>query len=1217
MSLIENTSVAMPQDGLTPSTDNNTPNTPIRFRKEQEEAVDKTLECLAHSRKMLWDAKMRFGKTLCALEVVRRSGCRRTLILTHRPAVRQGWFDDFAKLGFTNTLYGSKPKGASAEAQRRAGESFANLEERARVDSDFKYVYFASMQDLRGSKRVNKGSRLDKNNEIFSAKWDLLIIDEAHEGISTKLGKEVVDELQKHRTLRTLYLSGTPYNLLPLFEPSEIYRWDYTMEQEAKSRWGMEHGGEENPYAPLARMNIVSYDLGSKFAALWQTAAGGGSFGFAEFLRVDDATGCFAHEAEVRQFLKLLSTEAGGADFPFATEHNREALSHTLWVVPGVKAAKCLAALLAEPAPDNVFGTYAIVNVAGDGDVVRDKEDMAEYTRKETDALQRVKDAVAAHQRTITLTCGRLTMGVSVPEWTGVLMLVGGADTSAVRFMQAAFRSQTPYRDNRIKQNCYAFDFAPSRTLTVIDQYINNVCRGAEGAARTEALSAFLHYCTLAVVKGGKVTAYDAETFVREVNRTYSDNLIRNGFRDSCLYADLTNLRKQDVRLLDMVARAISRGAMTMRKDVRDALARQHRRLKAPKPQPKEQGSVVENAVREARPGMSAEQIRRQKAIEILNQISARFPMMIYGTVDKIESLSFDSFVKQIDEESWNEFMPKGVTMKMFMRLRRFYREDVFIATAKAIVERLKAADRMPVVDRINEIADILSDFCYPDKETVLTPWRVVNMQLSDTLGGYDFWDAKHEKLLREPRFVYHGEATDKVFMNPNSRILDLGSKTGLYALYMAYGIFKIKSSQSQGLFDMLSDEESEQMWADVVEKNIFVLCRTRMAELIARRTLVGFHDIKANVKHIDSLASMVMVYQKKFIRTVCNGKTFWNTNNKENMKFDAIVGNPPYQVNIGEQKDNYGIPLYNQFVDISKDMQPNYISMIMPSRWFTGGRGLDKFRQDMLADRHIRKIFDFVDSKDCFPTVDISGGIGYFLWDARNEGACEFTNTLHGVKHTQARKLDEFPVFVRNNGALSVIYKVCGKGGAMMNGMVSGQTPFGFVTTYRGSEEPFEGSVELKSSGATTYVAPADIKKNAQWTSLYKVIFSKATCEHAGTPDKNGQYRVLSSAAILPPGVVCTQSYLVGGAFADKAEADALLAYLKTRFVRYLMLQTITSQDLSPEKFLFVPVQDFTAASDIDWQTGIDDIDRQLYAKYGLEQSEIDAIMQILKPME
>ena len=1216
MALIENTSVAMPADGVGASSHNNTPTPVVRLRDEQETAVNQTLECLKHGRKMLWDAKMRFGKTLCALELVRRSRFRRTLILTHRPAVRQGWFDDFAKLGFTNAQYGSKAKSSNPEEVKRAGETFDDLEARARVDSDFCYVYFASMQDLRGSRRVNKGSRLDKNNEIFSAKWDLLIIDEAHEGVSTKLGKEVIDELQKRRSLRTLYLSGTPYNLLPLFELDEIYRWDYTMEQAAKERWSADHKGEANPYAGLARMNIVSYDLGRKFAAYGMSGIETDNFSFSEFLRVDDATGCFAHEADVRQFLKVISSEQSGANYPFATEQNRRALSHTLWVMPGVKAAKCLSALLSEQTADNAFSGYAVVNVAGDGDVVRDKEDMAELVRKENDALQRVKNAVVANERTITLTCGRLTMGVSVPEWTGVLMLAGGADTSAIRFMQTVFRSQTPYRDNRLKQNCYAFDFAPDRTLTVVDQYINNVLHDDDSASRTEALSRFLHYCTLATVKGSKVKVYDAESFVREVNRAYSDSLIRKGFRDSCLYADLTNLRKQDVRLLDMVARAISKGAMTVRKDVRDALARQHRRLKTPKPQPQEPVNVVENAARDARPGMSAEQSRRQKALEILNQISARFPMMIYGTVDSIDSLSFDSFVKNIDEDSWNEFMPKGVTMKMFMRLKRFYREDIFVATAKAIVERLKAADSLPVVERINEIADILSDFCYPDKETVLTPWRVANMQLSDTLGGYDFWDAKHEKLLREPRFVYHGEVTDKVFMNPNSRILDLASKTGLYALYMAYGIFKIKSSQSQGLFDMLSDEESEQMWADVIEKNIFVVCRTKMAEHIARRTLVGFHDIKANVKHLENLTSMVMVYQKKFIRTVSNGKTFWNANNNEKMKFDAIVGNPPYQVNIGEQKDNYGIPLYNQFVEISKEMQPNYISMIMPSRWFTGGRGLDKFRQSMLSDRRLRKIFDFIDSKDCFPTVDISGGIGYFLWDARNEGSCEFTNTLHGKSRTQTRKLDEFPVFVRNNGALSAIYKVCGKGGKMMNECVSGQTPFGFVTTFRGSEKAFDGSVELKSSGATTYVARADVKKNALWTDLYKVIFSKATCEHAGTPDKNGQYRVLSSAAILPPGVVCTQSYLVGGAFEDEEEAANLLAYLKTKFVRYLMLQTITSQDLSPEKFLFVPVQDFTSASDIKWSESIEGIDRQLYAKYGLDESEVEAIEQTLKPM-
>ncbi len=1186
----------------------------ITLREEQLQAVEQTLACFKRGKKMLWDAKMRFGKTLCALEVVKRGTFRRTLILTHRPVVRDGWFDDFEKVGFTDCLYGSKAHKSSPNAKNHAGEDFSDLERRASVDKNFRYIYFASMQDLRGSKRVNKSSRLDKNNDIFSTKWDLLIIDEAHEGISTKLGKEVLAELQGKRSVKTLYLSGTPYNIVAEFEANDVFRWDYTMEQRAKAQWNEKHCSQPNPYEQLATMNVIACDLGRNFKKYKEE--GSGAFAFSEFLRVDDTTGEFVHEADVRAFLKMLSSGQSGTVSPFTIGNNADTFKHTLWSVPGVKAAKRLAEILSEQAADNVFCNYNIVNVAGEGDFTRDREDIAEMVRLEKNALSRVKDAIRNNERTITLSCGRLTVGASVPEWTGIMMLSGGSDTGVARYMQTMFRCQTPYIDGRIKQNCYVFDFSPERALTVLDQYINNTVDDSVAGDHMSKVEQFLLYCHLVCVRGGKAVRYGASEFVRDVNQTYSDNLIRKGFRDSCLYENLENLRKQDLQLLDEVAKAISMATAETRSENRDIMTRGKKRVRKQTENAVEiaEKQPAENA--EAAPSNNTAQSRRQKILAILNQISVRFPMMIYGTTDKIDALTLDTFIKQIDEDSWKEFMPRGVTMKMFMRLRRFYREDVFVATAKAIVERIKAADKLPVEERINEIADILSDFCYPDKETVLTPWRLVNMHMSDTLGGYDFWDKKHEKLLREPRFVYHGEVTDKVFMNHKSKVLEICSKTGLYALYMAYGIFKIRSSQSQGLFDTLSDDEAEQLWAEVIEKNIFVLCKTKMAERITRRTLTGFRDTKANVKCLENLTGQIMAYKKKFVRTVANGKTFWNANNIENMKFDAIISNPPYQVNIGEQKDNYGIPLYNQFMETAKEFAPNYISMIMPSRWFTGGRGLDKFRKDMLADKRLRKIFDYVDSKDCFPTVDISGGVGYFLWDAHHNGNCEFTNTLHGKSRTQERRLDEYPVFIRNNDALSVVDKVMSKSDHMLSETVSGQTPFGFVTTYRGEEEPFDQSVELKSSGATSYVARESIKKNSQWTDLYKVIFSKATCEHAGTPDRNGQFRVLSSLMTLHPGVICTQSYLVGNVFENETEADNFTQYLKTKFLRYLMLQTITSQDLSSDKFMFVPMQDFTNASDIDWTADLAEIDKQLYAKYGLAKEEIEIVESTVKAM-
>ena len=1209
----------------------------IVFRSEQQQAIDQTVSSLKRNRQMLWNAKMRFGKTLCALEVARRCGYRRTLILTHRPAVRSEWFSSIEKLGISEWLFGCK----NTRAAGVKAESFEALEEKAQADKSVHYIYFASMQDLRGSKRVNQQKGIDKNDNIFAAHWDFLIVDEAHEGIMSRLGHDVIDELQKRRTLRTLYLSGTPYNIQQLFGNAEVYHWDYCMEQRAKNAWPVNHPNEPNPYDGLARMNIITYNLARELRH-YRTAETGG-FNFAELFRTETAGNVadekrisspqvprnsararFVHEDDVRNFIKLIGKNSSNKLYPYSNTKLDGSLDHTLWYVPGVQAAHCLASLLTEDSSDNPFAGYTVVDVAGDA--ADERLDIYEQTRRERDALERVKKAVSNNPKTITLSCGRLTMGVSVPEWTAVLMLAGAAETGGMRYFQTIFRCQSPYTDGRVKKECYAIDFTPRRTLTVVDQYVNNNTYTSQTEERHAKLAEFLELCPITEISAQKQTLFDTELFIRNVTSAYSDSLIKNGFRDDCLYGNLDNLRQQDLRLLDQVAEAIVRGIASERQRNRELVAGVTQRKRMPSKETANEKAAREKqennteaavtAMREASRRMTP----RQRAIAILNQISSRFPIMIYGTVERIDGLTLDSFVKSIDPDSWREFMPKGVTLKLFQRLKHFYREDIFVATAKAIVERLHRADELPVSERCCEIADILADFCYPDRETVLTPWRTINRHMADTIGGYCFYDERFGHRLSEPRFVYNGDVTERILMNTKARILDIASKTGLYSLYTAYSIYKLRSKQSQGLFDMLSDAEAEALWKDIIENNIFAVCRTHIAESITRRTLLGYRaGIRVNVKRIDDLTSLVMVYKRKFMRTVSNGKDFWKVNNNEQMKFDAIIGNPPYQVNIGEQKDNYGIPLYNQFVEIAREMQPNYISMIMPSRWFTGGRGLDNFRRTMLSDRRMRSIHDYVDSKDLFPTVDISGGVNYFLWDAHHKKECQFTNTLHGDSNTCERNLNQFPIFVRNNEALSFINKVLDKCKGTLNTQVSGQTPFGFVSTYRGTADPAVDTtaVELKSSGATSYVSRDDIKKNAQWTDLYKVVFSKATCEHAGTPDRNGKFRVLSSVMILEPAVVCTQSYLVGGTFATEAEAANFMAYLSTKFARYLLLQTITSQDLSPEKFMFVPIEDYTSASDIDWTIAdIANIDRQLYAKYGITHEEAAIAEHTIKAM-
>lgn len=329
---------------------------PIVFRPEQREAIEKTKKQFKKGNQMLWNAKMRFGKTLSALQEVKDMDFSRTLILTHRPVVDSGWFEDFGKIFYDRRdfAYGSKNN----------GDSHTSLETRAK-QGQCKYVYFASMQDLRGSELV--GGNFDKNNEVFATAWDCIIVDEAHEGTQTDLGKAVMQELTKDKT-KILRLSGTPFNLLDDFKEDEIYTWDYVMEQRAKASWDELHFGDPNPYASLPTMNIYTYDLGRLLNEFVDEDV---AFNFREFFRVND-NGTFVHDKDVSAFLNLITKEDRESCYPFANEEYRNIFRHTLWMLPGVKEARAMSAMLQT---HSVFQHFKVVNVAGNGDEDEESKD--------------------------------------------------------------------------------------------------------------------------------------------------------------------------------------------------------------------------------------------------------------------------------------------------------------------------------------------------------------------------------------------------------------------------------------------------------------------------------------------------------------------------------------------------------------------------------------------------------------------------------------------------------------------------------------------------------------------------------------------------------------------------------------------------------------------------------------------------------------------------
>lgn len=1201
--------------------------TEIVLREEQKLAVTKTLTQFLHGSKMLWDAKMRFGKTLCALEVVKRKPFNRVLILTHRPAVRDGWFKDFNLLQLPGFHYVTRVKNKLLVDGQKIAGGLEVLKQYTEHDPDYKYIYFASIQDIRGSKTVNKKSKFDKNNELFKEKWDLLIIDEAHEGIRTEQGKAVVAEFQKNKQMKSLYLSGTPYNILKLFKEKEIYRWDYNMEQDAKERWTKEHPDEKNPYEGLARLNICTYNLGEVMTNYSHDE--NDYFNFTEFFRVDADTDKFVHEDDVRAFLKLMTKDGENKElnYPFATSEYRDYFQHTLWSIPGVDAARCLSAILREDKEDNYFRDYEIVNIAGkgDSDIERENEDNATRDKKETEALAKVQNAIRTHEKTITLTCGRCTTGVSVPEWTAVLMLSGSYETKAARYLQTIFRCQTPFK-GKTKRECYAFDFAPDRTLTVIDNYLTEISRGSGsknfGQKKAQETERFLRFCSVISIDGSKTVNFDTRSFMKQVNRAYSEEIMRGRTRK--LFDNLDNISDDEFKLLKEI-------------DARMSVSSSGKKGRG-KVKVTDEGVTGERAVNASSySGTPKETKARTKnktkgdqAYEILEKIIIRFPMLIYGAVDKLsDSFTIDKFIKNIDNASWEEFMPREWTKTDFLKVAHVIKNERFIAWAESIFEKVNTLEGKPVDERVNGIADIISEFRYPDKETVLTPWRVVNMHLSDTVGGYDFFGEKHrdEDLLSEPRFVGEDrEVTKRVFFTPAPNILELNSKTGLYPLYMAYTLYRLQCKNQQGFGPELTNEEKADVWKKVIEKNIFVVCKTKMAERITNRTLVGFSNIKVNAKCYTDVrnnnADIIETLKNNpqhFVEDVKNGKEFWKANNNRNMKFNAVVSNPPYQVGVNKE------PLYHHFISIGMEIG-DLGTLIHPGRFlFNAGKTPKAWNQKMLNDEHFKVVKYWKKSDEVFDAVDIKGGVAVTMWDKQNVIGPIGTFVLHDELRTIQEKVESLGeesfskiVYSRDLYQLTELFY---KENPELEGRQSkghrfdlGTTAFSLFPEVFSDEKP-------AGDGYALVVGRENDTRIGKWIKKeYLKLPDNFESYKVVVPKSNGSGHFgesLSSPFVAAPFHAQNTTFLSIGKFDSIFEAEACLKYIKTKFVRCMLGILKVTQDNPKSVWSKVPLQNFTQQSDINWDLSIPELDAALYQKYNLTQDDIDFIESNVSAMQ
>lgn len=1206
----------------------------IKLRDEQEDAVQKTLRIFKTSDEVLWNCKMRFGKTLTAYELIRRGKFQKTIVVTHRPVVQDGWEEDHGKLfGENSTHLFMKKQGNFYtedyfDSSSDINNDIALNNARRRGDS---FTYFASMQDLRGSKLVD--GKFDKNKAVFDMDWDLIIYDEAHEGTQTQLGQKVqslLEQPKNGKTPKVLELSGTPYNIMDKYEDN-VCTWDYVMEQEAKARWDYEHPDEPNPYADMPRMNIFTFDMSKALPTSYRFETETSAFNFREFFRVwtgdpkedfgaipqGKEVGDFVHEQDVRSFLNIISTESKDTKYPFATHEFRQEFKHTFWMVPGIKEARALSALLQRHA---VFSHYKVVNVAGEGDVEMPYDN----------ALSLVKKAIRENPYTITLSCGKLTTGVTVREWTAVMMLTGGATTDAKGYMQTIFRVQSAgLIDGKQKENCYVFDFAPDRALRVISEAHQLSKRGklSDTQYKTE-LGKFLNYCPVHAIEGVRMTPYDVNSMMRQIKRISVDSAIKSGFDDDSIYKVDTGIvmDDRDREFFDALKSRLN-GQKKAQRETKVTLAdngmsqEEYDRAKKAERKPPRERTPEEKAAMEK---LKAQKKQRDTFIALLRNISIRLPLLIYGAdVPLTENITMEKFTEIVDDESWKEFLPADVTKDLFKRSIKYFDEDVLIGAGLRIRRLVKQADEYPPTERIRRITELFGHFRNPDKETVLTPWRVVNMHMSDCVGGYCFLNEKFDakEPLEEPRYVVQDKVTSDLFSNPHAKILEINSKSGLYPLYIAYSIYRNRLSQRKE--DMTLGQQYE-VWNEVLRDNVFVLCKTKMAQAITRRTLAGFGDAATNTRYQAHLVEKLQSDMDWVVKKIKNPES-WKKEGTE-MKFDAIVGNPPYQVMDGGAQAS-ATPVYNLFVEAGKKLAPEYLSMIMPSRWMTGGKGLDKFRLAMIRDKHILKLTDYFDATTCFPNVEIKGGVCYFLRNKDIEDKCDvITHTNDSILHSHrylCESDDEF--FIRDNRLISIKEKVAGLAETMFDTLVSAMKPYGIRGDAFKDTEKYglpEFSSEVIEDGYSIIGLDEKLRRVVKYMDKsyplpkrdmlhdYKIFITR----NYG----NGELGEIPSAPILAqPGMACTETFVQIGPFSNQQQMENCFSYMKTKFFRLMVGIKKRDQGAGKTVYSLVPIQDFTEQSNIDWSKPISEIDAQLYAKYNLTPDEISFIESTIKPME
>lgn len=1189
-------------------------------RPNQQATIDRFKEAIAKGRtNLLMYAVMRFGKSFTSLCCAKEMNAKIILVVSAKADVKEEWRKNVQSADNFRDDY------------RFLGADSLKVDEKIIKDTlrDGKgVVLFLTLQDLQGEDIKYK------HKEVFDNKIDLLIVDETHYGArAEKYGavlrqtkdikndystEEFVDIEEADKQIKalnakiTLHLSGTPYRILmgSEFKKEDIIAFyqftDIVKEQED---WDKENILKDdadpewaNPYFGFPQMiRFAFHPSAAAKAKLDELRKSGVSYAFSELFkpksisRADDGSHkLFVHEAEILDLFTVI--DGSKNDKNVLGFLNLEKIKkgnmcrHIVCVLPYCASCDALEKLIHDNQKKfKNLNEYEVINISG-VDSSRNYRDVNAVKRK-------IKECEDNNKKTLTLTVNRMLTGSTVEEWDTMIFL---KDTASPQdYDQAVFRLQNQYvrkykdpkSEQEIKYNMkpqtLLVDFDPNRMFMMQESksQIYNVNTEVNGNARLQdRIREELRVSPIITINQNKISQVDAADIIDAVSEYSSKRGVWD--ESKSIPVDFELLKDQQIfNVINSQGEIGSNQGLKIEGNVGDDVDMDVPPVEFPE-LPVEPKDPV--------PAVAVEKDDMKSLENKFKTYYSRILFFAFLTKNKVASLD-DVLNCIIKEENVRITKNLGLKYQTLVSIRNKINSYILQQLDYKIYDISKLAHDTKV-DPINRAETALIKFGRFSESEVPTPINVCD-NMMNLIPGDAFLSLR----------------------NKNNAMLDMASKAGEFAIAickrcekLGIDIESIKDSVLAIPTSSVGYEFTRKVYeflglninAIAAEFNSYDLLEVKVLDRRGRPT-----------KNVDYARVATILKQTKPL-----DKIKLNDNVEEvgenKMQFQAVVGNPPYQINDGGNGSS-ARPLYNLFIDQSKILTNRFAALITPSRWFAGGKGLDVFRETMLNDRRINTIVDYPNPKDCFPTLNISGGVSYFLWDKEYNGDCSLVNMIQGTKSIQKRSLNEFDIFVRYNDAINIIRKITKSTKNFLSEIISSRKPFGIDSFVRGNNIETKQSVTVYSSAGIGYLPRSSILQGKEFIDLYKVVIGKALSGHIGETDEKGQVRVLARMFVLEPGSVCTESYLLAGGYKTKNEALHLELYFKTKFLRFLLLQALTSMNITKDKFRFVPMQDFTDKSDIDWSKSIAEIDKQLYKKYGLDKKEIDFIESMIKPME